>query len=744
MRHQAVVAAGRRVVAGTRMVVFVLFATEAMAAGDFRIMAREDPPAGLVREIAVRPEIEVRWAERGLIVCAVEDAAAWQAAWGGALLAVLPPTHELAILRDDVDAADESVSKAAHDFVVRYQVASVRATSGPVRVLAAPAGSWPDEMRGCHGGLVVAEERVDPRGILDAPPPRALATWLAPRAFSARELQHVAAVSPDSLAADLARLTLDTGGGAANRYVFGLRGMTGTRPDLESLYGPRVLASMQRALVGIPAAVVERQAFAMQRAAAESDSSFNFVARIPGSVPGTGTFVICAHVDATGSRNTTWRTAAEAAGTTALTTPGAEDNASGVACVLEVLRNIAAAVRASDADFAFDLEFIAFSGEEVSGVNGISPGLIGSREYVAKELARGTKLLGAFNLDMVGSDSLGTNLQVVHNPASRWLADLLLDAVAGVEPPVDLRLRLEIDETPISDHNRFWNADISALLAADAPSTVLRQYSSYHRPLDVQAGVSLPKLTEVTRAHVAALLRFNTRAHTAPRLLVTADDLTLKLRIQGTDVDYDPNFHRLWPGSPLNAQLFVHSLGATFADTLGIALTVRRGAESRTVLSQRRLETLPTGARIALFDPVPILPADGGTHTLEARITYTDSTGAPAQQTVSANFRVEVQTGLRVTVQPNPVRGLQAATLAIDLNRPGTLALEVYNLEGERVYASSQRLEPLITSAVRRLAMTQGGPPAPDLAPGAYVVRARWLGEDGGSAEAKTPLVIVR
>ena len=713
----------------------LLLATRVQAA-ELRIVARENPPAGMVREIATRSEISVRWAERDLIVCALEDAAAWPEAWGGTHLATLAPTHELGILRGEPnDGAGHS--KATADFLAAHRIASLRAAAGSVQVLIATAGSWPAELRGCHGGLVVAHERMDPRGILAAPAPRALATWLSPRDFTAREQRRLAAVSPDSIAADLTRLTVDAGGGVANRYVFGLRGLMGVRPDLETLYGPRVLGAMQRALAGIPAASVESQSFAIRRSTSEADSSFNFVARIPGSVPGTGTFVVCAHVDATGSRNAAWRTDAEAAGTIALETPGAEDNASGVACVLELLRQTAAAVRAGDADFAFDLEFIAFSGEE--------SGLIGSARYVEAQVNRGTPLLGAFNLDMVGYDSLGTNLQLVHNPASRWLTDLFREAVGAVQPPIDLALSPEIDESRASDHNSFWSANTSAQLAADAPINTLRAYSTYHRPTDLPDLVSIAKCTEVTRAHLAALLRFNTLAHTTPRLLMNDEDLTLKLRVQGTDVDYDPNFHRLWPGSELSAQLFVHSLGATFADTLGITLTVRRGTESRPVVERRDVETLPTGARIALLDAVPILPTDGGNHTLEARIRYADSAGAPVEQTATADFRVEVQDDLQLTVQPNPVRGgLESATLAYALNRPGTIALEVFNLEGTRVYSSNQRLEPLITSSVRRISLVQGGPPAPDLASGAYFVRARWLGDDGSSAEAQAPLVLLR
>jgi hypothetical protein len=715
----------------------------ASRAGAAEIHIVENPAPGVVHEIALQPSVQVRWAERGLLVCVVEASDQWRQSWGGRTLGQLASGDEIAILRpaDELDPATHA--KPVRDYLAQRRRALVTAAAGPVAILVAPAGTWPDELRGCHGGLAVAAARIDPRAILDAPAPRALATWLAPRAFDARELERIAAVSPDSIAAELARLTQDSGGGIANRYVFGLRG-TGARPDLETLYGPRILNTMQRALAGIPGAVVERQRFPMLRRStpAENDSSFNFVARLPGSVPGTGTFVVCAHVDATGSRNMVWRTDAEGALTTALQTPGAEDNASGVACVLELLRQTAAAVRAGDADFAFDLEFIAFSGEEVAGAEG---GLVGSQRYVEKEVARGTNLLGAFNLDMVGYDSLSTNLQLVHNPASRWLTDLFRQAAAAVMPPIGITLVPELDEARASDHNSFWNVNASAQLAADAPVNVLRSYATYHRPIDTGDRVSIPKLTAVTQAHLAALLRFNTRAHTAPRLLMTNDDLSLKLRVQGTDVEYDPTFHRVWPGSLLSVQLFVHSLGATFADTLGLAVSVRNGAQVRTVLSRREFRTLPTGARVALFDPVPILASDGGAQTLEARISYRDSTGAAVEQVATTAFRVEVQNGLGLTLQPNPVQGgLAAASIAYELNRPGVVVLEVFNLEGERVYASSQRLEPLITSAVRRLPLTQGGPPAPELASGAYIVRARWTGDDGGQAEAKATLVLKR
>jgi Zn-dependent M28 family amino/carboxypeptidase len=68
--------------------------------------------------------------------------------------------------------------------------------------------------------------------------------------------------------------------------------------------------------------------------------------------------------------------------------PGADDNTSGTAALLEAARVLAGRPQAATLHFAF------FTGEEA--------GLLGSRHYVSVAVQRGDRLVGALNNDMVG------------------------------------------------------------------------------------------------------------------------------------------------------------------------------------------------------------------------------------------------------------------------------------------------------------------------------------------------------
>ncbi|UCF78703.1 MAG: M28 family peptidase, partial [Candidatus Eiseniibacteriota bacterium] len=102
---------------------------------------------------------------------------------------------------------------------------------------------------------------------------------------------------------------------------------------------------------------------------------YNIIGRLPGRVPGSGLFVMCAHYDSYAGRTAyedperrwNWRTDPA---------PGADDNASGVASILECARVLSAL------DFDFDIEFVLFTAEE--------QGLFGSTAYSEEHQAAGT------------------------------------------------------------------------------------------------------------------------------------------------------------------------------------------------------------------------------------------------------------------------------------------------------------------------------------------------------------------
>ncbi|CAN5890115.1 hypothetical protein BH23GEM9_BH23GEM9_01540 [soil metagenome] len=96
----------------------------------------------------------------------------------------------------------------------------------------------------------------------------------------------------------------------------------------------------------------------------------NVIAKLPGTVHPDVLYVVSSHFDSV-ERG-----------------PGADDNTSGTAALLEAARVLATRPQPATIHFAF------FTGEEA--------GLLGSREYVRQAVARGDKLVGALNNDMIG------------------------------------------------------------------------------------------------------------------------------------------------------------------------------------------------------------------------------------------------------------------------------------------------------------------------------------------------------
>lgn len=125
--------------------------------------------------------------------------------------------------------------------------------------------------------------------------------------------------------------------------------------------------------------------------------------------------------------------------------PGADDNASGVALVLEAARILAP----YDSDYT--IRFVAFSMEEV--------GLVGSEAYVDAHFM--DNILGMISADMVAYDT-GTNEANIYgrsasNPIKNDLAAAMTEYSDGLTPVVG-------GDTPYSDHAPFEQEGFQACL----------------------------------------------------------------------------------------------------------------------------------------------------------------------------------------------------------------------------------------------------------------------------------------
>lgn len=220
----------------------------------------------------------------------------------------------------------------------------------------------------------------------------------------------------------------------------------------------------------------------------------NLVAQPPACDPRAPYWLVGAHYD------------------TVATTPGADDNASAVAVLLELARGFATS--------ALPLRFVAFTLEE-------PPAHLtrdqGSRVFVRDLGRRGETVRGAIILEMVGYTSdaqdyplvlrwagypkRGDFIGIIGDLRSRQLAQRLTRSIRefGRPPVASLIVPLRgwvLPATRLSDHAAFWDAGIPAVMVTD---TAFFRNPHYHLPSDTMETLDLPFMAALTEALAVAL-----------------------------------------------------------------------------------------------------------------------------------------------------------------------------------------------------------------------------------------------
>jgi len=159
---------------------------------------------------------------------------------------------------------------------------------------------------------------------------------------------------------------------------------------------------------------------------------------------------------------------------------GANDNASGVSCILEIARVL------SNKNFfpSLNIVFIAFSGEE--------QGLLGSKYYTSNPIFPINKIKAVINLDMVGAGK-GVLLYGTNAFLSPYLNKYLKICAEALEIKISSDFKLA---GPLSDHYPFRKLGVPFIFFfRDDPTRI----GHYHSPKDTIETIDPKNLMEVSK-----------------------------------------------------------------------------------------------------------------------------------------------------------------------------------------------------------------------------------------------------
>ncbi len=266
----------------------------------------------------------------------------------------------------------------------------------------------------------------------------------------------------------------------------------------------------------------------------------NVVATIEGSVYPDSYYVIGGHFDSVSDRDDNWNGGAN---WQTIEAPGADDNATGVAAVLELARVLSDPETGFRPDYT--LVFVAFGVEErlpqpIRATN-VNTSHVGSRHFAQRAAANNDDIRGMISIDMIGYNDHHMYTSLV------MYEDAMLDESVQFGTRlyianIDFDIGLTMNAPPFarggySDHDVFALAGYPAVLVIEhAPPWRSSQYYTanpyYHKTTDTWDKLNMELVRKVTQLNLATVAWFggyvDTSADEDPALAgQLADRMTL-------------------------------------------------------------------------------------------------------------------------------------------------------------------------------------------------------------------------
>lgn len=396
----------------------------------------------------------------------------------------------------------------------------------------------------------------------------------------------------------------------------------------------------------------------------------NVVATLPGKGPNKDrAYLMTAHYDSIASKTKDWEK-----NWRVLPAPGADDNASGVAEMLETGRILTQA----DVDFDFTIKFIAFSGEEL--------GLFGSRHYAQRAEEEGEKIAGVLNFDQLGHDDDDIlDIHVVGDVRSEWLVNAFQTASRIYN--IDIDFRKVIDPKFVySDHAPFWEKGYSAVMLSEESSMESPDWPQFTHSdqdtldkINIHLGERATQLAVVTLAELANPIISSEVANLNPDIIVEADSFIL-------------SNHQPIKGDTVNLKASIRNLGPTPLNDVEFWFTVVTPESESQILFEQRFDLNVNESRTANAN---FRIEYWGVYTLRAIVN-------PNVTIFESNFENNtLQQILKVSISPLQLSNVLARPNYFKLNQKdiklrvsyqlsadANVSVEIYTLSGRLIYCA--------------------------------------------------------
>lgn len=189
------------------------------------------------------------------------------------------------------------------------------------------------------------------------------------------------------------------------------------------------------------------------------------------------TMILCAHFDSINKKDVN------------LSAPGADDDASGIAAVIESARVL------SKYEFNRTIMFCAWNAEEV--------GLVGSRYFNRRLYETGRSIKGVYNFDMIGYSAEGYDITIHSNQNSINLMNEMVKMDNTLGLPLNITTETK-DPIKRSGHYSFWRNGHKAYLLIEE---IFNPH--YHTENDTLDKISIPMIRSVTRLAVSTTTKLS-------------------------------------------------------------------------------------------------------------------------------------------------------------------------------------------------------------------------------------------